>query len=61
MSLNKLSIFELQNLIHNKEITASELAKDCIAQITNRDKEVKAWIDFQSSDAFKNAKFMGIL
>jgi len=58
MSLNKLSIFELQNLIHKKEITASELVKDCISQITSRDAQVKAWIDFQSSDALKNAKFI---
>ncbi|MBI51925.1 MAG: amidase [Chloroflexi bacterium] len=58
MSLNKLSIFELQSLIQKKEIKVSELVKDCISQISDRDEQVKAWVDFNSNDALKNAELI---
>ncbi|MBR74206.1 MAG: hypothetical protein CL872_04645 [Dehalococcoidaceae bacterium] len=56
MSLNKLSIFELQSLFQKKEIKATEIAQDCIAQIADRDEQVKAWVDFNSSNVLQNAE-----
>jgi aspartyl-tRNA(Asn)/glutamyl-tRNA(Gln) amidotransferase subunit A len=53
MDLHKLTITQAREKLKNKEISAGELAKDCLARIKSLDGQVKAYVTVDDEEVLK--------